>query len=44
MWFKILVDGTEIDIINASTPEEAIVIAKKLHGDYQAVWTTKRYG
>ncbi len=44
MYFKILVDGTEIDIINAPTPEQAILIAKKIHGDYQAVWTTKPYG
>lgn len=42
MWYKVFADGSEIDIINANSPEEAIVIAKMRHGD-GAVWTWRPY-
>lgn len=43
MWYKIFADGSEIDIIHADSPEEAIAIAKMRHGD-GAVWSWRQYG
>jgi hypothetical protein len=42
MWYKVYADGSEIDIIYANSPSEAIEIAKLRHGD-GAVWTYKPY-
>lgn len=42
MWYKVFADGSEIDIIHALSPEEAIMIAKLRHGE-EAVWSTKPY-
>lgn len=42
MWYKVYADGSQIDIIHAYSPEEAITIAKMRHGD-GAIWHTKPY-
>lgn len=41
MWYKIFADGSEIDIIYAISPTEAIDIARNRHGD--AVYTWRHY-
>jgi hypothetical protein len=33
MWYKIYADGSEIDIIYANNPTEAIEIARRRHGE-----------
>lgn len=43
MWYKIYADGSEIDIIHARSPEEAIQIAKNRYGE-SAIWSWSRYG
>lgn len=42
MWYKIFADGSQIDVIYANSPEEAISIAKVRHGD-GAVWYARSY-
>lgn len=41
MWYKIYADGSEIDIIHADSPKEAIDIARRRHGE--ARYTYKLY-
>jgi hypothetical protein len=43
MWYKIYADGSEIDIIHAQSPKEAIQIAKNRYGE-DAVWSWSLYG
>ncbi len=46
MYWKVYADGTELDIVNADTPEKAIEIVKALAKDTcfdGIVWTTKQY-
>lgn len=41
-WYKVYADGSEIDIIFADSPKEAIEIACNRYGN--AVWTWRFYG
>ena len=43
MWYRVYADGSEIDIVHAYSPKEAIDIVKKWQGcenDSTTVWTT----
>lgn len=42
MWWSVLADGNEFDIIHAYTADEACELARVKHGD--AVWTAHLYG
>lgn len=49
MWWRVFADGTEVDIINAQTAEQAIAICKvqqesEGYTTEGVHWTTKRYG
>jgi hypothetical protein len=42
MWWKVYADGSEYDIICARTANEAIAVARFLHGE-GAIWTARAY-
>jgi len=46
MWYRVFADGSEVDIIHANNPSEAITIAKGRHADPDdtlTVWTWAAY-